>query len=168
MVPLFFYLLIQIWDSKIPTISIPEEIAILRESSASATILSGCLTDSSEECKEGSVLIYRLPDRTRDEGGRPLNADEALLDHFGQRAYQVVTTTIRQTTAGTCGPLDRSYRQALIYFVGIDWMIQYGELDPGFREQARVGMEALLKILAGMHSIIHHEKWIVDPRMGLR
>jgi hypothetical protein len=114
------------------------------------------------------MLIYRLPERTRDEGGRPLNADEALLDHFGQRAYQIVTTAIRRTAVGACGPLGFSYRQALIYLIGIDWMIRYGELDPGFREKARVGMEALLKILTGMYSVIHHEEWAVDPQEGLR
>lgn len=77
----------------------------------------------------------------------PLNADETLLHYFGQRAYQIVITAIRQTKGGTCGSIGRYYLQALPYLEGIDWMIRYGEIDPRTREQAKVGMSGFIKIL---------------------
>ena len=88
------------------------------------------------------MLQQHLHKPVRNEMDHPLNADETLLHYFGQRAYQIVITAIRQTKGGTCGSIGRYYLQALPYLEGIDWMIRYGEIDPRTREQAKVGIEA--------------------------
>lgn len=93
-----------------------------------------------------------------DEKGQPLYTDEALVDHLGQRSYQIVMTAIRETREGRRGSMGRHYRQALVYLNGLDWMIRNGKLDPKLREEATQGMGTFIKVLAEMHFLMNGGK----------
>lgn len=104
------------------------------------------------------MLVHSLPKPIAKEKDRSMTTDEALFDYFWQRTYQIVMTAIKQTDGGKRGPIQRYYRQALIYLEGLELMTRYGDLDPKLKEQAKLGMGNFFKILAEMHLIATQKK----------
>ncbi len=104
------------------------------------------------------MLVDRLRKPTAKENDRSLTTDEALFDYFWQRTYQIVMTAIKQTEGGKKGPIQRYYRQALIYLEGLELMTRHGDLDPKLKEQAKLGMGTFFKVLAEMHLVATQQK----------
>lgn len=104
------------------------------------------------------MLVDRLRKPTAIDKDRSLTTDEALFDYFWQRTYQIVMTAIKQTDGGKRGPIQRYYRQALIYLEGLELLTRHGRLDPKLREQAKLGMGSFFKILAEMHLVATQKK----------
>lgn len=102
--------------------------------------------------------VHGLQKPIVNEKNRSLNTDEELFDYFWQRTYQIVMTAIQQTDGGKRGPIQRYYRQALVYLEGLELMIRHSELDPKLREQAKLGMGSFFKILAEMHLVATQQK----------